>query len=188
MQVKQIVKTVGNTQAIQALAALTGTIKQNQKLDWQERDRVFASPKLQESWKTALGAGRITREKLPEENPLFSELSIAVGSALAAKIDGKSRRTYCVISDEENSQGKIWEAALIAGARKLSNLTVIIDRDNKQPGGYTENIMPLEPLTAKYEAFNWNVIEVDGCNIAHMIEALNEAKNSTKPTAIIAHT
>jgi len=78
---------------------------------------------------------------------------------------------------------------LFAAKNKLHNLTVIIDRNNIQIDGHTEDIMPLESLRAKYEAFGWHVMEVDGHNIPHIIDALNESKSVyEKPTCIIAHT
>jgi len=115
-------------------------------------------------------------------------LSIATGCALAGKMDNANYRTYCILSDEEHNQGHTWESILFASKHNLRNLTVIIDRNNIQRGGYTEEVLPLEPLREKYEAFNWNVIEVDGHNMAHIIDALEEARTVQKPTAIIAHT
>ena len=121
--------------------------------------------------------------------PLGSGLSQAIGIALAAKMDGKKYHTYSLLSDGEHNEGNIWEAALFAGKHKLSNLTAIIDRNNIQIDGYTENIMPLEPFKAKYEAFNWHVLEVNGNDIPAFIGAVNEAKAIyEKPTVIIAHT
>ena len=85
--------------------------------------------------------------------------------------------------------GNIWESAMFAGKYKLSNLTAIMDRNNIQIDGMTEDIMPLESLRAKYEAFNWHVLEVDGHNIEQFTDAVEEAKAIfEKPTVIIAHT
>ncbi|MDO8633511.1 MAG: transketolase, partial [Candidatus Wildermuthbacteria bacterium] len=82
-----------------------------------------------------------------------------------------------------------WEAAMFAGKNKLDNLCAIIDRNNIQIDGFTEDIMPLEPLKAKYEAFNWHVLEVDGHNIEEIIDACNQAKAiHQKPTVLIMHT
>jgi len=93
------------------------------------------------------------------------------------------------MSDGEHDAGNTWEAIMWAGANKLYNLTGIIDRNNIQIDGYTENIMPLEPLREKYEAFGWHVLEVDGHNIPQFIAACEEAKAIyEKPTVIIAHT
>ncbi len=121
--------------------------------------------------------------------PLAQGSSQAVGMALALRLDRSSSRVYLVMSDGEQDEGQIWEAVMLAGKEKLHNLTAIIDRNNIQIDGYTENVMPLEGLKAKYEAFNWHVIEVDGHNIREIIDACNEAKAIyEKPTVIIAHT
>lgn len=121
--------------------------------------------------------------------PLGSGLSQAIGAALAARIDGKKYRVYALLSDGEHDAGNTWEAAMFAGKNKLNNLTAVIDRNNIQIDGFTEDIMPLEPLRDKYEAFNWHVLEVDGHNIAQFIDAVHEAKAVyEKPTVIIAHT
>ena len=121
--------------------------------------------------------------------PLGDGLPQAVGMALAARMDGKKHRIYCLTSDGEHDTGIIWEAAMFAGKNRLSNLTLIIDRNNIQIDGFTENVMPIEPLKDKYEAFNWHVLEVDGHNMESFIDAVNEAKAIyEKPTVIIAHT
>lgn len=121
--------------------------------------------------------------------PLGQGLSQAVGMALAAKIDHAQHRIYCITSDGEQDEGQIWEALMLAGKNRLHNLTVILDRNNIQIDGNTEDIMPLEPLRAKYEAFNFHVIEIDGHNYREIIDACNEAKAIfEKPTLIIAHT
>lgn len=137
--------------------------------------------------------GHPHREALPgletTSGPLGSGLSQAAGMALAGKMDQATRRVYCLTSDGEHDAGNLWEAAMFAGKNKLNNLTVIIDRNNIQIDGMTEEIMPLENLKAKYEAFNWHVIEVDGHNIQAFIDAINLAKGIVeKPTVIIAHT
>ncbi len=121
--------------------------------------------------------------------PLGQGLSQAVGMALAARLDHTIGRIYAIVSDGEQDEGQVWEALMFAGKNKLHNLTVILDRNNIQIDGYTEDIMPLEPLKAKYEAFNFHVIEVDGHNYQQIIDACNEAKAIyEKPTMIIAHT
>jgi len=137
--------------------------------------------------------GHPERERIPAlettSGPLGSGLSQAAGMALAARMDGKKWRTYCCVSDGEQDAGNIWEAVMFAGANKLSNLTAVMDRNNIQINGMTENVMPLEPLADKYRAFNWHVIEVDGHNIADFIDAVEEAKAIyEKPTLILAHT
>jgi transketolase len=121
--------------------------------------------------------------------PLGQGLSIAVGMAIVAKRERKSWRVYCVCSDGEQDEGQTWEAALLAAKFKLGNLTVIMDRNNIQIDGFTEEVLPLEPLAEKYRAFGWHVIEVDGHNIEQIINACNEAKRVIdRPTMIIAHT
>lgn len=116
-------------------------------------------------------------------------LSQAIGMALAAQMDGSTYRTYCMTGDGELQEGQIWEAAMFAGNKKLNNLVWIIDRNNIQISGFTEDVMPLENLREKLEAFNWFVIEIDGHNIEEIINACNMAKSvSQRPTAIIAHT
>ncbi|MGC9610621.1 MAG: transketolase [Minisyncoccia bacterium] len=121
--------------------------------------------------------------------PLGSGLSQAIGMALTAKLDGKKYRVYCLTSDGEHEEGNHWEAAMFAGKNKLNNLTVVVDRNNIQIDGFTENVMPLEPLKAKYEAFNWHVLEIDGHNMQDLVDAISEAEAIyEKPTVIIAHT
>jgi transketolase len=116
-------------------------------------------------------------------------ISQAVGMALAAKLDKKSYRVYCLTGDGELDEGQVWEAAMFAPNKKLNNLTWLIDRNNIQLDGLTEDIMPLERLRDKLESFNWYVIEIDGHNIEEIINSCNMAKSiSERPTAIIAHT
>ena len=94
-----------------------------------------------------------------------------------------------MMGDGEQDEGQVWEAVMLAGKLKLHNLTAIIDRNNIQIDGFTEDVMPLEPLKEKYEAFGWHVMEVDGHNIRHLIDAFDEAEAVfEKPTCIIAHT
>lgn len=137
--------------------------------------------------------GHPERTKLPgvetTSGPLGSGLAQAAGYAYASRMDKKTFRVYCITSDGEHDAGNHWEAVLFAGKYKLSNLTAIVDRNNIQIDGYTEDIMPLEPLEDKYKAFGWHVLEVDGHNIEEFIDAIGEAKAIyEKPTVIIAHT
>lgn len=121
--------------------------------------------------------------------PLGQGLSQAIGMSLAAKMDGKKYQVFCAMSDGEYDEGQIWEAIMFAGKNKLDNLTGIIDRNNIQIDGVTEDVMPLEPLRAKIEAFNWHVIEIDGNNIRQVVEACNQAYGIyERPVMIIAHT
>ncbi len=137
--------------------------------------------------------GHPERERLPgvesTSGPLGSGLGQAAGIAYGARMDGKKFRTYCLMSDGEQQAGNIWESAMFAGAHKLSNLTAVMDRNNIQINGMTEQVMPLEPLREKYEAFNWHVIEVDGHNIPEFVNAIETAQAIyEKPTLILAHT
>lgn len=120
--------------------------------------------------------------------PLGEGLSQGIGIALAAKMDKKGHKIYVVMGDGELNEGNIWEASMLAGKIKLNNLIGIIDRNNIQIDGFTDDIMPLEPLKNKFESFNWNVIEVDGNNIRKFIDSIGQAHSTKeKPTMIIAH-
>ena len=137
--------------------------------------------------------GHPERMKLPgmetTSGPLGSGLSQSAGMAYAAKMDGKKFRIYCMMSDAEQQAGNIWEAAMFAGANKLGNLTGYIDRNNIQINGMTEEVMPLEPLREKYEAFGWHVIDIDGHNMEQIVDAAEQSKAIyEKPTLVIAHT
>lgn len=121
--------------------------------------------------------------------PLGQGLSQAIGMALAAKLDKKKYRIYAIMSDGEQQEGQTWEAVMFAGDKRINNLTAIMDRNNIQIDGFTEDVMPLEPLREKYEAFRWHVLEVDGHNIEAIIAACEEAKAIyEEPTLIMAHT
>ncbi|MDO8561608.1 MAG: transketolase [bacterium] len=137
--------------------------------------------------------GHPERLRLPgletTSGPLGEGLAQAAGMAYAFRMDGKKNRAYCITSDGEHDEGNTWEAIMFAGKNKLSNLTVVIDRNNIQISGMTEDVMPLESLNAKYAAFNWHVLEVNGHDIAAFVGAIEEAKAIyEKPTVIIAHT
>jgi transketolase len=137
--------------------------------------------------------GHPERLRLPgletTSGPLGSGLGQAAGMALALRMDGKKNRVYCCLSDGEHDAGNMWESAMFAGNNKLGNLVAIVDRNNIQIDGTTEVVMPLEPLRAKWEAFNWHVLEVDGHNMRAVIDAVEEAwAIPQKPTVIIAHT
>lgn len=121
--------------------------------------------------------------------PLAQGASQAVGMSLALKMDHSRSRVFLIMSDGEQQEGQVWEALMFAGSRKLNNITAIIDRNNIQIDGFTEDVMPLENLRAKYEAFNWHVLEIDGHNMQAIINACMEARVIyEKPTVIIAHT
>lgn len=121
--------------------------------------------------------------------PLAQGVSQAIGMAMSFRMSGLRNRVYLVMSDGEQQEGQVWEGVMFAGKEKLHNLTAIIDRNNIQIDGFTENVMPLDSLKAKYEAFNWHVLEVDGHNIESIINAYREAEAIyERPTVIIAHT
>lgn len=193
------------------------TLKHNpKKPDWDERDRVVLSnghicPVLYatmshcgyfpvEELKTLrkFGSrlqGHPHRDFLPyvetSSGPLGSGLSQAIGMALADRMDSKDgeRRIYCFMGDGELDEGQNWEAMMLAGKNKLHNLVAIVDRNNIQIDGFTEDVMPLESLSDKWRAFNWHVIEIDGHNMEEIADAFEAAKSIfEKPTVIIAHT
>lgn len=117
-------------------------------------------------------------------------LSVAVGMALAAKMQGKDYRTYCLCGDGEIQEGQIWEAAMFAGHRKLDNLCVIVDNNNLQIDGTVEDVCSPYPIDEKFKAFNFHVININGNDFDEIDKAFAEARAAHKgePTAIIAHT
>lgn len=182
--------------------------------DWQDRDRLILSNghicpiryasmaqagyfpidelKTLRKFGTRL-QGHPHRTALPgvetTSGPLGEGLSQGIGIALAGRLDKKDYFTYVLTSDGEHQEGNIWEAALFAGKLKLNNFIQVIDYNNIQIDGPVSDIMPLEPFRAKYESFNWHVIDVDGNDIKAFIEAIREAKSiQNKPVIIIAHT
>ncbi|CAN5409037.1 transketolase [soil metagenome] len=139
--------------------------------------------------------GHPERERLPglenTSGPLGSGLSQAAGYAYTMQYidDIKHRWVYVVLGDGELNEGNIWEAAMFAGKNKLSQLIGIIDRNNIQIDGNTEDVMPLEDLKGKWESFGWHVMEIDGHNIESIIDAASMGRAITnQPTMIIAHT
>ncbi len=183
--------------------------------DWEERDIMLLSNGhcvpvryaamaqagyfLREELKTLrkLGSrlqGHPERTKLPglenTSGPLGCGLSQACGIALAMRMNKEHHRwIYVVMGDGELNEGNIWEAAMLANKYKLNNVIGIIDRNNIQIDGPTESVMPLEDLSAKWEAFGWHVIEIDGNNIEAVIDACAMARAIVeKPVMIIAHT
>ncbi|MCA9366316.1 transketolase [Candidatus Kaiserbacteria bacterium] len=183
--------------------------------DWEERDRFILSnghicPGL---YATLAHAGYFPEEELltlrkfgsrlqghphkgtlpgieSSSGPLGSGLSQAVGMALALRMDNPytSQYVYCMTGDGEINEGQIWEAAMLAGKEELHNLIVIIDRNAIQIDGYTKDVMPLEPLREKWEAFNFDVQEVDAHNIRMMHDAIGKAQAVYgQPSVIIAH-
>lgn len=116
--------------------------------------------------------------------------SVAVGMAMAAKLDKKPHRIFVISSDGEQQEGSMWEAAMCAANFKLNNLIMILDRNQLQIDGRTENVMALEPLADKYRAFGWDVIEIDGHKMKEIVPALETAYANTgdKPVCILANT
>lgn len=120
--------------------------------------------------------------------PLGEGLGQAIGIALAAKMDKKNYYTYVITGDGELNEGNIWESVMFAGKNKMNNLVMVIDRNNIQIDGFTEDVMPLEPLREKFEAFNWHVLESDAHNIRQFVDRVNETHAIyEKPCVIIAH-
>jgi len=118
--------------------------------------------------------------------PLGQGVSQAVGMALALRMDGKENRVICFMGDGEQDEGQVWEAYMFVGREKLSKLTLVIDRNNMQIDGHTEDVMPLEPFRDKLAAFNLEVREVDGHNMSEIIDALQ--RRSGKTVAVILNT
>jgi transketolase len=137
--------------------------------------------------------GHPHREYLPgvetSSGPLGSGLSQAIGMALVDRLDGGKKYFYCLLGDGEINEGQVWEAALLAGKEKLGNLICFIDRNNIQIDGFTEDVMPLEPLDKKWEAFNFDVQVINGNNISEIFNAIEKAKATfNKPSMIICKT
>ena len=139
--------------------------------------------------------GHPHREFLPfletSSGPLGEGLSQAVGMAIADRLDNKNsdKIIYCLMSDGELDEGQTWEAIMLANKYKLGNLIAIVDRNNIQISGFTEEVMPLNNLVHKWSSFNWDVHEVDGDNFKEINNAIEKAKEiKNKPSVIIAHT
>jgi len=182
--------------------------------DWDERDWLFLSNghTVPVRYATMAHAGYFPVEELltlrkfgtrlqghPERHalpgiehtsgPLGTGLGQASGVATGLRLDGKKNHVFCITGDGELDCGNIWESAMFAAHNGLSNLTAIVDRNNIQINGATENVMSLEDLSGKWESFGWHVIEIDGHNIQQFVDAVNQAKAiQNKPTCIIAHT
>jgi transketolase len=117
-------------------------------------------------------------------------LSFATGAALAARIEGSSRRVYALLSDAECDEGSVWEAAMFAAHHELSNLTIMIDVNGQQALGYTRDVLDLEPLAARWSSFGWAVHDVDGHDLGALSATLTEidACPGTKPHVILGRT
>lgn len=188
-----------------------------QKPDWPDRDRLILSnghicpalyavmahagyfPKNELKTLRKLGSrlqGHPHRGELPgietTSGPLGSGLSQAIGMALADRIDnGRSsgKFFYCLLGDGELNEGQNWEAAMLAAKKQIHNLIAIVDRNNIQIDGFTEEVMPLDSLAEKFESFKWHVIEIGGHDLEAIEEAVLEAQAVfDRPSVIIAHT
>src|SRR6266852_5729456 len=116
-------------------------------------------------------------------------LSLGIGMALAAKLDGSPSRTYVVLGDGEIQEGQIWEAAMFAGFHKVDNVVAIVDNNGIQLDGFVKDIMDLSPLPDKWRSFGWHVIELNGHDIGALQKAFAEAAATKgQPTVLIAHT
>jgi transketolase len=184
-----------------------------QNPDWEERDRYVQSKghAVESYWAILADKGFFPKEELKtfsqfntrlighpnnkvpgvemNTGALGHGLPIAVGMALAAKMDGKSYRVFTLMGDGEQAEGSVWEGAMAAAQYKLDNLVAIIDRNKLQITGSTEDVMSLDPLDEKWRAFGWEVVEVDGNDIEQLVDVLTNIPKATgKPTMIIAHT
>ncbi len=181
---------------------------------WEDRDRVFWSVghkapalyvalaetcyfpleetvKLRKLWSGF--EGHPNRLKLPgielSSGSLGQGLGVAVGCALNTKLEKKDYRVYTILGDGELDEGSLWESIMCASHYKLDNLTAIVDRNDLQIDGPTEEVMRLEPLVDKWQAFGWHTIEIDGHDMSQILKALDEAeKVKGQPTVLIAHT
>ena len=116
-------------------------------------------------------------------------MSIAVGVALAAKLDGQKHKVFCLMGDGEQQEGQVWEAAMEAGHFHLDNLIGIIDCNRLQIDGWVKDVMDVEPLAAKYGSFGWDVLRIDGHDMKQVVDALEQAKAVTgRPAVILADT
>jgi len=182
--------------------------------NWDARDRLFFSAGHKApAWYVPLGytgyfdvkqtallrkygspfKGHPDRQKLPgieaSCGSLGQGLSIAVGDALAARLDKKNYRVYCLMGDGEQQEGQIWEAAMAAGHYKLDNLVGIVDKNCLQIDGNVCDVMDIDPIDEKYRAFGWHAIVCDGHSIPSLLAAFEEAaRTKGKPTVIIAKT
>jgi transketolase len=180
---------------------------------WQDRDRFHMSKgHCCPLWYAALAhAGYFPKEKLltlrklgsllqghPDRRTpgidaasgsLGQGLSIALGMALAGRLDAKDYRVYCLLGDGEIQEGNVWEAAMAAAHYRCDNLCAILDYNGMQIDGKVSDVMGLEPVADKWRAFGWHTIEIDGHNMAAILKAFEEAKTvKARPAIVIAHT
>lgn len=115
-------------------------------------------------------------------------LSIGAGAALAARMQGSARRAFVLMSDAEVNEGSVWEAAMFAAHHGLDNLVALVDVNGQQALGYTADVLDCEPLAARWEAFGWRVVEVDGHDVAALGAALAEAQGGGAPHVLLCRT
>jgi transketolase len=206
----------GSLSAVEIVTALYWKILRHKPLDpqWQDRDRLIlskghAAPVLYAALaecgyfpKSELATLRQLDSRLQghadctvtpgvemSSGSLGQGLSFAVGVALAGRLNSQGFRVYALLSDGECDEGQTWEAAMSAAHFKLDNLTAIVDNNGIQLSGFNRDIMSLDPLNKKWEAFGWYVTDVDGHDFTQLLNALNKAKKVRgKPAVIIAHT
>lgn len=180
---------------------------------WNERDRLILSkghacPILycalakcgyfaeNELWKLrkmgSMLQGHPDRNKTPGietcTGSLGQGINVAVGIALAGKLDSRKYKTYCIVGDGECQEGSVWEAIMAAPNLKLSNIVLIVDNNQVQQCGFVNDIMKVNPMTDKLKAFSWDVVEIDGNSMEEVVKALDKADKQTKPFAIVANT
>jgi len=181
---------------------------------WEGRDRfIMSKGHCIPAWYSALAhAGYFPREELmtlrkvgsrlqghPDSNTLDAieactgslgqGLSIALGMALASKLEGDPWRVYCMMGDGETQEGQVWEAAMAAGKFRPGSLCAILDHNKAQIDGYVRDVMPIEPIQTKWQSFGWHVIPIDGHNLDQVYGAFLEADMvKDRPTLIVAET
>ena len=208
--------TAGSLSVVEIITALYFDIMNHDPKtpNWNERDRFILScghvcpaqyavlahagyfPETELKTHRKLGSrlqGHPVRNALPgvetSSGPLGCGLAQACGVALGARLDDARFRIFCLTSDGEHDSGNHWEAVMFAAKYKLSNLTLLVDRNRIQIDGSTEKVMPLDSLADKYRAFNWKVVEIDGHSFDEIRNAVKEARSEyQKPTVIIAET
>lgn len=203
----------GSLSVADVLAVLYGDVMKVKPQDpaWEDRDRLFYSKghacMALYSCLEAMGFYSDLVEKFTKDGEHFTShvnhkvpgielstgslghaLAVATGVALAGKKKKKDWRTFCIVSDGELDEGSNWEAILLAPHLKLDNLVLIVDYNKIQSFGMTNEVVNLEPLHSKFEAFNWNVYEVDGHNFTDLKNTLSNSYMNGKPTVVIAHT
>jgi len=206
----------GSLSAVEILTTLFWRILRHKPSDpqWQDRDRFILSkghaapllysvlaecgyfPKSELATLRQLDShlqGHADRTATPgvemSSGSLGQGLSFAIGVALAGRLNSQSFRVYALLSDGECDEGQTWEAAMSAAHFKLDNLTAIVDNNGIQLSGFNRDIMNLDPLNKKWEAFGWHVTDVDGHDLTQLLDALKKAqKVRGQPAVIIAHT